>query len=51
MPMYAYEEYTLANNAKPINFQFQQARIADRVCAPLDRHSRPLSTQSLFPRS
>jgi len=26
-----------ANNAKPINFQFQQARIADRVCARLDR--------------
>jgi len=50
MPVYAYEEYTLANNAKPINFQFQQARIADRVCAPLGRHSRPLPTHSFRAR-
>lgn len=42
----AYEKYTLANNAKPINFQFQQARIADRVCASLDRHSRSLPIRS-----
>lgn len=43
MPVYSRRdgEYTLANNAKPINFQFRQACIADRVCAPFDRNSRP----------
>lgn len=53
MPVYPRRdgEYTLANNAKPINFQFRQACIADRVCASLDRHSRPRFRPALLPRS